>query len=126
MRQDHLQHISLELLHHDEDPLRGLEHPLEVHHAGVRQVLKDGYFVFQLGFLFRRETELVYNLGEGKNGKYVVYIDSIVCVSVCVCAFTFYPQGAVRHTLMATGLLDLLCKPPYTIPNCPEPSTSSG
>lgn len=62
MRQDHFEHVPLQALHHDEDALRGLEHPLQVHDARMRQVLEDGHFVLQLRLLLRREAQLVYHL----------------------------------------------------------------
>lgn len=37
--QDHLQHVAVELLHHHEHFLRGLEHALQVHDAQVTQTL---------------------------------------------------------------------------------------
>lgn len=45
VRQDHLEHVPAQLLHHHEDALRRLEHALQVHDSGVGQVLKDCYFV---------------------------------------------------------------------------------
>jgi len=37
--QDHLQHVSVQLLHHHEHPLRGLEHAVQVDDPRVLQVL---------------------------------------------------------------------------------------
>lgn len=38
--QNHLQHVSVKLLHDHEDVLRRLKHALQQHHAQVRQVLQ--------------------------------------------------------------------------------------
>lgn len=37
--QDHLQHVSVELLHDDENVPRRFEHPFQQNHAGVGQIL---------------------------------------------------------------------------------------
>ncbi len=55
---------TFELLHDDKDPLRGLEHPLQVDDARVVQVLQDGNLVLQRSLLFRREAQLVNNLSK--------------------------------------------------------------
>jgi len=39
--QDHLQHVSVELLHYHEHPLRRLEHAVQVDHARVVQTLEE-------------------------------------------------------------------------------------
>lgn len=38
--QDHLQHVTVQLLHDDKHPLWGLEHTLQVDDAGVVQILR--------------------------------------------------------------------------------------
>lgn len=38
---DRLQHVSVQLLHDDENVLDGLEHPLQQNHTGVGQTLDD-------------------------------------------------------------------------------------
>lgn len=63
MRQDHLEHVSLELLHDHKDALGRLEHALEIDDARVRQVLQDGHLVLELRLLLGREAQLVYHLG---------------------------------------------------------------
>ena len=40
--QDHLQHVSVELLHDNEHSLRCLEHAVQVDHARVVQALRGG------------------------------------------------------------------------------------
>ncbi|RVE57623.1 hypothetical protein OJAV_G00218230 [Oryzias javanicus] len=39
--QDHLQHVSVQLLHHHKHSLRSLKHAVQVHDAGVVQALRD-------------------------------------------------------------------------------------
>lgn len=58
-RQDHFEHVALELLHDDEDALGRFEHALEIHDARVRQVLQDAHLVLELVGLLGREAHLV-------------------------------------------------------------------
>jgi len=62
MREDHLQHVAFELLHHHKNPLRSLKHPLEIDDSAVRDVLQDGHFVLQLRLLFGGKAQLIDHL----------------------------------------------------------------
>lgn len=37
--QNHLQHVTVQFLHDDKDPLRGFKHALQVDNAGMMQIL---------------------------------------------------------------------------------------
>ena len=54
--------FTFEFFHHYKDPLRGLEHPLEVHNSGMMEILEDRNFVLQRSFLFRREAQFIDDL----------------------------------------------------------------
>ena len=56
---DHFEHVTLELLHNDKDPLGSFKHTLQVNDARVRQILQDTHFVLQLISLFCWEAHLV-------------------------------------------------------------------
>ena len=53
---------TFELLHDDKDPLRCLEHPLQVNDTRVVEVLEDGDLVLQGGLLLGGEAHLVDDL----------------------------------------------------------------
>ena len=58
-RENHLEHVTLELLHDNEDAFGRFKHALQVDNARMRQILQNGNFVLQLIGLLCRETHLV-------------------------------------------------------------------
>ena len=57
--QDHLEHVTFQLLHDDEDALARLKHAFQVDDTRMRQVLQDRHLVLELIRLFGREAKLV-------------------------------------------------------------------
>lgn len=94
-RQDHLEHVALELLHDDEDALGSLEHSLEVDDAGILEILEDRDLVFELSFLLCREAKLVDDL------------DRHCPVSLTMDAAVDDPELARAQHLVGEDLIDL-------------------
>lgn len=72
VRKNHLEHVAFELFHDDEDSFGGFEHPFKVNHTRMGEVLEDGDFVLQLGFLLGWEPKFVDDFDSDRAGALAV------------------------------------------------------